>query len=218
MKRVLYVCLGLSLCAGLGACQSVKPAPAEKPINFSEVVPKEVFRGGQPTNAQLAYLQEQYGIKTIVKLDFDEEEDLDDKKGKEKSERVMAKILGMEMVFAPTPPSTKLIGKSGKELNPATPPDSKSIQMAVEALKDRSKWPIYVHCIHGRDRTGLVVGLFRVLSEGKKLEEVRAEMDARGFNTTLGFVHPLVGLADYWKAFEATGGKQLPPMQPQALE
>src|SRR5262249_12221947 len=60
-------------------------------------------------------------------------------------------------------------------------------------LADPARRPIYVHCRHGKDRTGLVIGLFRVLNEGWAPEDAYAEMLDHGF-------HPeLVMLKEYFE-------------------
>jgi len=52
-----------------------------------------------------------------------------------------------------------------------------------------------IHCTHGQDRTGYIVGRFRVLSQGWTKDRAYAEMRAHGF-------HPeLLGLYEAWRAF-----------------
>lgn len=53
--------------------------------------------------------------------------------------------------------------------------------------------PVYVHCKHGQDRTGLVIGLERVFDEGWDPAQAYDEMAARGFHT--GFL----GLDEYFE-------------------
>ncbi len=49
--------------------------------------------------------------------------------------------------------------------------------------KDKSRMPIYVHCKHGQDRTGVVIGLERVVNEGWAPQEAHDEMVQIGFHT-----------------------------------
>lgn len=60
-------------------------------------------------------------------------------------------------------------------------------------LNDKSLYPIYIHCKHGRDRTGLVVGLHRVLNEGWTPDEAYAEMRRFGFRPIF------IGLSQYFE-------------------
>lgn len=223
MRFFTYACLILSLFANPGACLPASAEPAsdkpatrtarnpdiEKRLNFHTVAEHQVFRGGQPSNADLAYLKEQYQIKTIVKLDFPDEEDRDDKNGGI-PEEAKAEQLDIKIVRAYTLPRTK----GTKVIWFAKAPDYKSIETAVNALLKKDQWPIYVHCVHGKDRTGLVVGLFRVLSTEPgihmDLKPAHDEMDANHFNAPMNGLHPFLGLAEYWEKFEKSGGKALP--------
>jgi len=66
------------------------------------------------------------------------------------------------------------------------PPES-VVKAAVAALKPGT----FVHCTHGQDRTGLIVGCFRRLNGWSK-SDAYAEMIDHGF-------HPeLIGLDLYW--------------------
>ncbi len=40
--------------------------------------------------------------------------------------------------------------------------------------------PIYVHCEHGKDRTGLVIALYRMRADGWSQEQAAAEMKEMG--------------------------------------
>ncbi len=48
-------------------------------------------------------------------------------------------------------------------------------------VADRERLPAFVHCLHGADRTGLVVGAYRVVVQGWSREEAVAEMTGGGF-------------------------------------
>ncbi|MBI5596685.1 MAG: tyrosine-protein phosphatase [Elusimicrobia bacterium] len=177
-------------CAGLLAVilpaslvQARKPAAAVSPEDiptFHEVAPG-VFRGGQPTSAGWAFLKSR-GVRTVVKLNF-KSEGSDDEAAK----------LGMKVIDASGPPSE--VG------DVFWAPDPARIRLAVEALRDEALRPVYVHCLHGQDRTGLIVGLYRVLHERLPKEKAYAEMRAIGFHRSLR------GLREVWKKFD---GKALP--------
>lgn len=198
MRRVIYVSMALIFCLSLDA-QSAEPKSDNKPINFYEVVPGGIFRGGQPTRAQMETLIKEKKIKTVVKLDLKSEERVDATDNFD--EEAVVKELGIAIVDASTPPSTLTLPNSFRD------PDYNKIRLAVETLEDESKWPIYVHCKHGQDRTGLVVGLFRVLNANKNIhKDINAayqEMKDYKF-------HPLPGLLEYWRKFEKLNGKELP--------
>jgi len=148
--------------------------------NF-HVVDVGVYRGGQPTAAGWAYLKSK-GIKTDVKLDL----------ASEGSDNEAAR-LGMTVVDASGPPSDLK--------NFFEAPTRDRIRLAVRTLEDASSRPVYVHCLHGQDRTGLVVGLYRVhhdhYTKSKAFKEMR----------NLGFHWEFLGLLDLWEDFD---GRALP--------
>ncbi len=109
---------------------SALPSPLQAPPNFGVVVQDGIYRGGQPSIAELKYLQE-LGVRTIVKLN---NHDLD-------KERTEAARLGMGVVSIPLEPST--IGNANS---------CAGVAEAVALISDRSRWPVFVHCSRGRDR------------------------------------------------------------------
>jgi protein tyrosine/serine phosphatase len=73
------------------------------------------------------------------------------------------------------------------------------VDQGLAVMRDPSARPVYVHCKHGQDRTGLMVGLYRVLQQGWAPEKAYEEMKERGF-------HPFfLGLKHYFH--EKTGWK-----------
>ena len=57
------------------------------------------------------------------------------------------------------------------------------MKQIIAILKDPGYYPLYVHCRHGDDRTGLVIGLYRHLVEGMPAEEAYQEMKQLGFHS-----------------------------------
>ena len=64
-------------------------------------------------------------------------------------------------------------------LDPITPLEALRLDRVLRALKAADR-PIYVHCEHGKDRTGLVIALYRVRYDGWTPERAAAEMAAMG--------------------------------------
>lgn len=67
------------------------------------------------------------------------------------------------------------------------------IEMSREGLKEKvdrvvalmaapANQPVYVHCRHGQDRTGIVIAAFRMKQQGWSLADAEAEMQTFGFN------------------------------------
>lgn len=105
------------------------------PDRFSEVV-KGLFRGGRPSPQELVVFKDK-GIKKIVSLD--------EESGK--AIQPICRELGIEQVIW--------------GLGDGTDPK-------VSALKKRivpqllHGGPTYVHCYHGKDRTGMTIAMFRI--------------------------------------------------------
>ena len=56
------------------------------------------------------------------------------------------------------------------------------VDRVVALMADPANQPVYVHCRHGQDRTGIVVAAFRMKQQGWSLAEAETEMQAFGFN------------------------------------
>jgi protein-tyrosine phosphatase len=75
------------------------------------------------------------------------------------------------------------------------PPDPDRIAKALQQLETADG--VLVHCKNGWDRTGLVIGEYRVLYDNQKPDQAYAEMLRLGF-------HPLLhGLHEAWETFAA---------------
>lgn len=58
-------------------------------------------------------------------------------------------------------------------------PEFRDIKLAVDIIADLSLRPLYVHCRHGRERTGLVIARYRMTC-GWSATDAAAEMRAMG--------------------------------------
>jgi hypothetical protein len=122
------------------------------PDRFAEVVKGQLYRGGAPTPADLQMLKNLFGIKKVVSLD--------DEIGHAIHNDV--KALGMKHVIIP--------------LTTGFDPRVRWLKSALpKLLKDG---PVYIHCKHGKDRTGMAVAMFKVLN-GTNVTDALAE--AQGF-------------------------------------
>jgi protein tyrosine/serine phosphatase len=120
-----------------------------------EVTPG-LFRGSAPTAKDLVWLKDTLGIRKIVSLDRDS------------GERINR--------------STKLLGLQHVKLY--IDGDRHSLMKALhqnlkKILLDGG--PTYVHCLHGKDRTGLIVALFKCKYMGIKPEQAIQEAKSLGF-------------------------------------
>jgi Tyrosine phosphatase family len=134
--------------------------------NFAEM-DAGIYRGGQP-NAQGWQFLRALGVTNIVKLN----REVGDKPAD-----------GMKVDSIPLPPATiwELFQK----------PCSNDVVRAVQAMQLSGT---YVHCRHGRDRTGLVVGCYRMWIDGWSESAAAREMGAMGFRWSIP------GLNAFWKS------------------
>jgi tyrosine-protein phosphatase SIW14 len=164
---------------------AVTEAPAAAPssaslANFVAVSPG-LYRGGHPDGAGLDYLKS-VGVKRIVNLEvgdfieafpWDISNELSDAKA-----RGLTEIRYPMSAFEPAVSDEfdRHIDEILAILKTATPDDG-----------------IYVHCKHGQDRTGLVMGLERVVGEGWQPKDAHDEMVRIGFHTLF------LGLEEYFE-------------------
>lgn len=121
------------------------------------VVCEGLYRGPFPDDELLDVLA-QLNVRTIVTLC---------------DEHFAAQQIGREC-------KTRQLKNVHIPLNAFVCPSEKQISRFLEALESRHESGIYVHCIHGRDRTGTMIGIFR-LSQGWSYDEVLSEMQKHGF-------------------------------------
>jgi protein tyrosine/serine phosphatase len=118
------------------------------PERFSQVTDR-LYRGGQPNKAQIAQLKA-LGVTTLVSL---RREDPDMRK----EEEAEAKRLGMKFYNFP------FYGVFGE--SPAF------FDRMMQTMRDPANGVVYVHCLHGRDRTSLAVALHLVFDQGWDAEK-----------------------------------------------
>jgi protein tyrosine/serine phosphatase len=152
--------------------------------NLVQVSPG-LWRSGQPVNdADWKYLHDELGITQDVKLNF-ESEGSDDG----------AVRAGMTVHVLSIQP------EGDKDLldnltNTFVSPDRGNITEAERVI--RGGGGVLVHCTHGQDRTGLVLGIHRAEDEGWTKDAAYEEMLEHGF-------HPeLHGLHEFWETFGGT--------------
>lgn len=151
----------------LFACASQPVGPGNNIPAFKQVEPS-IYRGGQPTSLSDYQYLKSVGVKNVLKLNSDSEND----------ENSWAASTGMNIMYIP--------------LSGLFEPSTGDMNRIESILADSTEQPLYVHCLHGEDRTGLAIGLYRVKHEGWTAQAAHDEM------TNLGFHTILIGLEHYF--------------------
>jgi tyrosine-protein phosphatase SIW14 len=135
--------------------------PSKKNVpNFATVAPN-IYRGAAPTTEGLKEIKA-LGIKTIIDLRIE-------KKG-QKEEAAAATALGLQRIRIPM----------GAEA-----PNDKQVQLFLATLAASKKSPVFVHCQHGADRTGAMIGIYRATQQHWAFEPIYTEMRNYGFKPFL---------------------------------
>jgi len=181
MNRTLKTTiLSLLLIVASGFAQAqTKQSPI---INFHEVTPK-VFRGARPENqASFAYLKN-LGIKTVIDLQGGDPKNEDfgwlvpyvepgETPQEIQAEKRSVEFNGMSFMSAPLD-SLSLVDEK----------EAETIRAVLEIMNTPAYQPVYVHCAHGADRTGLVVALYRMKYQGWSAQQAHQEMVQDGHDT-----------------------------------
>ncbi len=136
--------------------------------NFRQVN-ENIFRGGRPTANGLKILK-QKGIKLIINLE-DSKKDV---------QFELTNLIGSGIEFVSVP------------FGSFSTPKNDKVNQVLEILNNADKYPIYIHCHHGEDRTGLLVALYKV-------EHGTAPADAYREMLKLGFHRILFSLNHYFE-------------------
>ncbi len=125
---------------------------------YHQVTP-DIFRGGRPTFEDLQYLKSQ-GIKTIINIEGDERAIA--------KEKTYTSKLGLKLILSP--------------MSATEYPSDDQLEYLESLLTNENNFPIFIHCKHGQDRTGLIVGLYRVHIQKWSPAEGYKEMLKNGFH------------------------------------
>ena len=131
-------------------------------FNFAKVS-DDYYRGGQPLAEHFDELQA-LGIKTIVNLTNAED-------GRPE-EQALAEKYGMRYVHIP--------------MNTRKPPTEQEIAAFFAAVDEEGA--VYVHCVGGRHRTGVMTAVYRMTRDGYTGEQAFKEMKQYKYGPD--FLHP----------------------------
>jgi tyrosine-protein phosphatase SIW14 len=122
-------------------------------------VSDRLYRGAQPSAKGFAELKK-LGVTTIVNLR---------EKGRETEwERNVAASLGLAFVNIP--------------IRGWAPPSDAQVAEFLKLFRDASRQRVFVHCHYGEDRTGVMVGAYRIALENWTADQALSEMNSFGFH------------------------------------
>lgn len=155
--------------------------------NFKPVYPN-LWRGGQPESIDDWQKLADMGIKTVLKLNTEAE-----------CPDELAGGFGINVIVHPIDLVEQIMGGIPGDYLPTA---SKVIGDSI------SLGAVFVHCEHGEDRTGLVIGAYQVCDQGWTKEAAWQEMLDNGFHELL------VGLTIAWHEFRPSSSATPPPTPP----
>jgi tyrosine-protein phosphatase SIW14 len=142
---------------------AVANAPAVRIDNFGRV-DAALYRGAQPEGRDYDDLKK-LGVKTIVNLTSDDADP---------NEKASAESAGMAYVRIPM--TTHAV------------PTSAQLAQFLSIVNDPASQPVYVHCVGGRHRTGVMTAAYRMTHEGWSGEQAFKEM--KQYNFGAAALHP----------------------------
>jgi protein tyrosine/serine phosphatase len=131
--------------------------------NFGQVSPS-YFRGAQPQGRDYADLAA-LGVKTVLDLTSDDGQ---------ADEKAMVERAGMSYVRIP--------------MTTHESPSTAKLAQFLSTVDDAARQPVYVHCVGGRHRTGVMTAIYRMTAEGWSADRAFAEMKQYKFGAD--FLHP----------------------------
>jgi len=149
----------LALTALLSGCFAPTQGASHPGLsNFGAVTgePHVIYRGGQPTPEGIATLKKEFHVNTVI--------DLRDDWQLWEPDACKAQKIDYQRIAT----SARVI-------------DKQKIHEFLETLR-RAKAPVFVHCMAGRDRTGLELGVYRIVDQGWTRQAAIDELDRYGFN------------------------------------
>jgi tyrosine-protein phosphatase SIW14 len=164
------VALFVALTASLPAAASPERGSAGGPDisairidNFARV-DSSLYRGAQPEGRGFADLQA-IGVKTIVNLTSDDAI---------ANEQALTEAAGMSYVQIP--------------MTTRTNPTAAQLAQFLGIVNDPARQPVYVHCVGGRHRTGVMTAVYRITHDGWTGDRAFKEM--KQFKYGADFLHP----------------------------
>jgi uncharacterized protein (TIGR01244 family) len=142
------------------------PRPSAIHIDNFARVSDSYYRGAQPVGQDYADLAA-LGVKTVINL-------IGDASDRDAREQAMVEQQGMRYLFIPM--STRV------------PPTADQLNQFLAAVDDAAGQPVYVHCVGGSHRTGVMTAVYRMTHDGYSGAQAFQEMKQYKYGPD--FLHP----------------------------
>jgi tyrosine-protein phosphatase SIW14 len=160
----LLVSIALAAPAAAGSAKAAATAGSSIKIENFGRVDASLYRGAQPEGQDYADLKA-LGVKTVINLTSDDADP---------NERAMTERAGMTYVQIP--------------MTTHTAPTPEQQAEFLRIVNDPASQPVYVHCVGGRHRTGVMTATYRMTHEGWSGAQAFKEMKQYNFGSD--FLHP----------------------------
>ncbi len=150
------------------------PLPGRPGLPNLHRITDTLYRGAQPTEVGFAELRKM-GVKTVINLRAFHS-DLDE-----------FRRAGVEFNYVPI--SFK-----------AWHPEKEDVVKFLAVVRDPANFPIFFHCQHGADRTGMMSAIYRMVVQGWSNDDALTEMTDGGY----GFHSIWRNLERYVRKFDAS--------------
>lgn len=157
--RIACVALLVAAFAAASSCAAERPSVWAVPLERAGVpnlhkVSDSLYRSAQPTAEGMTNLVA-LGVKTVINLRrFHDDKD---------------EIGGLKLTPRHIPINTWDV-------------DVAQAREFLETVSNTNAAPVLVHCLHGADRTGSMIAIYRVVKEGWTADEAVKELTEGGYN------------------------------------
>jgi protein tyrosine/serine phosphatase len=128
------------------------PSCARTLYNFGTVAEGRVYRSGQPSPWLLQWAVSRHGVRTLINL--------------------RGRTPGFESRFA----AQRGMRLFSFDLSATRPPSEAEVERFLGILTEPENYPILVHCKNGVDRTGYMLAMYRISTNGWTKDQALAEM------------------------------------------
>ena len=156
-----------------------RAAPADTTILHFSKVNDALYRGGRPKPADLSYLQS-LNVRTVINLqggDLNNPRYREFMKWWEPGE--LADAIAAEMNLSESL-GLLFFSKPLDAIDPVSDEDDGRIDEILAIMSNPAAQPVYVHCEHGVDRTGLIIALYKVKYMGMSPDNAYNDWRASG--------------------------------------